>query len=340
MPGYAEDGSSDPSVDWVTPFERRTGCRVRITLANSADGVVKQLRKGSYDGGSAPGDALGRLIASRDVAPIDTRAVPGFAGLAPKLERLGSHGGRVYGVPQGWAATLLMWRTDIVRPAPTTWAAVFDTRSPYRGKVMTYDYPIAIADAALYLRSARPRLKIRDVYELDAAQFRAAVELSKRQRQIIATDWSDYVLEEAAFSAGTAVLGPTWQLVVDRLKADEVPVAAVLPKEGGTGWWDAWAVSSHAKHPRCMTRWIEWMLSPRVSAQVAEWYGEAPANRKACAFTRDRRHCARYHATDDAYLARLSLWKAPQADCGDSRGTVCKSWEDWVDAWEEVEKKP
>ena len=25
--GYVEDGSTDPAVDWVTPFEKETGCR-------------------------------------------------------------------------------------------------------------------------------------------------------------------------------------------------------------------------------------------------------------------------------------------------------------------------
>ena len=28
-PGYAEDGSTDPAVDWVTPFEKESGCQVR-----------------------------------------------------------------------------------------------------------------------------------------------------------------------------------------------------------------------------------------------------------------------------------------------------------------------
>ena len=29
-PGYAEDGSTDPTVDWVTPFEKATGCKVNV----------------------------------------------------------------------------------------------------------------------------------------------------------------------------------------------------------------------------------------------------------------------------------------------------------------------
>ena len=29
-PGYAEDGSTDKSVDWVTPFEQQTGCQANV----------------------------------------------------------------------------------------------------------------------------------------------------------------------------------------------------------------------------------------------------------------------------------------------------------------------
>src|SRR5215213_4496565 len=39
-PGYAEDGSTDPAVDWVTPFEQQTGCQVTVkTFATSAEAV-------------------------------------------------------------------------------------------------------------------------------------------------------------------------------------------------------------------------------------------------------------------------------------------------------------
>ena len=158
----------------------------------------------------------------------------------------------------------------------------------------------------------------------------------RRQREIIGNYWWDFVREQAAFAAGDAVVGTTWQLVADELLADGVPVATTLPAEGATGWVDGWMISSEARHPDCMHRWIDWMLSPEVSAQVAEWYGEAPANTKACARTDDPRHCARYHARDDAYRARIAFWKTPRRDCGDGRGAVCKDYADWVDAWEEI----
>lgn len=53
--GYAEDGSNDPAVDWVTPFEQETGCQVNVKLGNTSDEMVQLMRTGQYDGVSASG---------------------------------------------------------------------------------------------------------------------------------------------------------------------------------------------------------------------------------------------------------------------------------------------
>ena len=39
--GYVEDGSTDPAVDWVTPFEEITGCAVNNQLGDSSDEMVE-----------------------------------------------------------------------------------------------------------------------------------------------------------------------------------------------------------------------------------------------------------------------------------------------------------
>ena len=39
-PGYAEDGSNDPTVDWVHPFEKDTGCKVNVKVGNTSDEMV------------------------------------------------------------------------------------------------------------------------------------------------------------------------------------------------------------------------------------------------------------------------------------------------------------
>ena len=55
-----------------------------------------------------------------------------------------------------------------------------------------------------------------------------------------------------------------------------MPVEAIVPTEGMTGWADTWMLSRNAKHPNCMLKWMAWMVTPQVQAQVAEYFGEAP----------------------------------------------------------------
>jgi len=241
-----------------------------------------------------------------------------------------------YGFPHGLGANLLMWRKDKVMPAPDSWSVVFDPNSPYKGHITAYDRPIYIADAAVYLKATRPDLKIHNPYELDDAQFNAAVDLLKKQRSVAGEYWTDATKEIQSFTSGSTLLGTTWQYQVNTLSADKVPVGATVPKEGSTGWSDTWMISSKAKHPNCMYKWFDYVLSPKVQAEIAEWFGEAPANVKACALTSDKNFCTIFHATDEAYFKRIALWQTPVADCGDSRGSKCKDYSQWTQAWTEI----
>jgi putative spermidine/putrescine transport system substrate-binding protein len=336
--GYAEDGSTDPKVNWVTPFEKQTGCNVNVKIGNTSDEMVTLMRTGKYDLVSASGDATLRLIAGGDVAPVNTDLVPNYANVWSGLKDKpwNSVNGQMYGIPHGYGANLLMWRTDKVKSNPDSWSAVFDQASANKGRVTAYDSPIYIADAALYLKSKQPDLKITNPYELDAKQFQAAVDLLKTQRQSIGQYWADYTKEQAAFSSGDSTVGTTWQVIANLLGADKVPVKTILPKEGSTGWSDTWMISSKAQHPNCAYKWMNWIISPKVNAQVAEWFGEAPADEKSCQQTSDPNHCKIFHAGDSSYYDRVAFWTTPRSACGDSRGNVCTDYSKWVQAWTEI----
>jgi putative spermidine/putrescine transport system substrate-binding protein len=336
--GYVEDGSTDPKVDWVSDFEKETGCQVNVKVGNTSDEMVTLMRSGQYDGVSASGDATLRLIAGGDVAPVNTDLIPNYADVfdALKDQPWNTVDGQEYGVPHGRGANLLMWRDDKVKPAPDSWGAVFDENSPYKGKVTAYDNPIYIADAALYLKATQPDLGIENPYELDDKQFTAAVDLLKKQRGIIGEYWSDYTKEQAAFTSGDSVIGTTWQVIANLLEADKVPIKTVLPKEGATGWSDTWMISSKAKNPNCMYMWMDHIISPKANAAVAEWFGEAPSNSKACAETAVKNHCDIFHAEDEDYFSKVAYWKTPIRDCGDDRGEVCKDYSEWTAAWTEI----
>jgi len=338
--GYVEDGSTDPKVDWVSDFEKETGCEVNVKIGNTSDEMVQLMRTGDYDGVSASGDATLRLIDGGDVAPVNTDLVPNYADVYDSLKDQGfnSVDGQMYGIPHGRGANLLMYDTQDVKPAPTSLSAVFDPAeaSKYAGKVTAYDSPIYIADAALYLMATQPDLGITNPYELDEDQFNAAIELLKEQNANVGEYWSDYTKEIQAFANGDSEIGTTWQVIKQLLEADGANVEAVLPEEGSTGWSDTWMISSEAEHPNCMYMWMDHIISPEANAQVAEWFGEAPSNEKACAETADPKHCDIYHAGDEEYFDQVYYWTTPVADCGDDRGEVCKTYDDWVQGWTEV----
>ena len=340
--GYVEDGSTDPNVDWVSDFEKQTGCQVNVKVGNTSDEMVTLMRTGNYDGVSASGDATLRLIAGGDVDPVNTDLVPNYKDVFPALKNQPHNtvDGVHYGIPHGRGANLLMYNKDVVKPAPDSWGIVFGgpESQKYKGKVTAYDNPIYIADAALYLKATQPDLKIDNVYELDDKQFNAAVDLLKQQRDVIGEYWSDYTKEQSAFTGGDSVVGTTWQVIANLVQADKKspPVEAILPKEGSTGWSDTWMISSKAKHPNCMYRWMDHIISPKANAQVAEWFGEAPANEKSCALTDNKDHCDIFHANDEAYFDRVAYWNTPTKDCGDDRGDTCKDYSEWVKAWTEI----
>lgn len=337
--GYAEDGSNDPAIDWVTPFEDETGCTVNVKVGNTSDEMVQLMRTGQYDGVSASGDATLRLIYAGDVAPVDTNLVPNYATISEFLKDRpwNSVNGQMYGVPHGWGANLLMYNIAAVTDAPDSWSAVFEDAGKHKGKVTAYDSPIYIADAALYLSKTKPELGIKDPYSLTPEQLDAAVELLKAQRENIGEYWSDYTKEVQAFESGTSVIGTTWQVIANTIGADnKVQVNTVLPKEGSTGWSDTWMVSSKAAHPNCMYKWMDWIASPEVNAQVAEYFGEAPAQTKSCEFTTEKDFCELYHATDAEYADKIHYWTTPQKQCVDGSGDNCTTYDEWVDKWQQI----
>ena len=337
--GYAEDGSTDKTVDWVTPFEKSTGCQVNVKVAGTSDEMVTLMKTGQYDAVSASGDATLRLIAAGTVEPINTDLVPNYADVfdALKLKPWNSVNGKAYGIPHGRGANVLMYRTDKVKPAPTSWDVVFDKASPYKGHVTAYDSPIYIADAALYLMKHKPELGIKDPYALDDKQFTAATDLLKAQNADVGEYWSDYLKSIQSFKSGNTEVGTSWQIIVNLAQGEKAPVAAVLPSEGATGWSDTWQVATKSQHKTCAYKWLDWIISPKVNAQVAEWFGEAPSNKKSCAETSDKNFCTTFHADDETYFGQVHYWTTPIKQCLDGRKNVtCKDYGEWTTAWQQI----
>jgi putative spermidine/putrescine transport system substrate-binding protein len=340
-PGYAEDGSTDPNVDWVTPFEEATGCTVNVKTYGTSDEAVQLMQGGGYDVVSASGDASLRLIYGGDLQPVNLDLIPNYADIFENLKDRpwNTVDGKNYGVPHGRGANVLQYTLGKVK-APDSWSVVFEPNSAAKGKVTAYDSAIYIADAAVYLMSTKPELGITDPYALDQTQFDAALALLEQQKPLIAEYWSDYTKYIGAVQSGSVTVGTSWQVIANVLNGEKATVGAVKPKEGATGWSDTWMISSKTEAIDCAYKWLNHIIEPATNAQAAEWFGEAPANSKACALTANKDHCKLYHAEETDYWSDVYYWKTPTENCLDGRTDVkCVPYAEWVKAWSSFRNK-
>jgi putative spermidine/putrescine transport system substrate-binding protein len=318
-PGYIERGESDKSYDWVTPFEKETGCKVSVKTAATSDEMVSLMAKGGYDLVTASGDASLRLIAGERVQPIDVARIANWQSVDSRLKNGDWYtvDGKIYGTPYQWGPNVLMYSTKAFPQPPTSWAVVFEPQNlpdgkPNKGRVQAYDGPIYIADAALYLKAARPDLGIQDPYQLTEAQYTAVLDLLRKQHEIIHRYWHDSTVQMSDLKNEGVVASSSWSYMVNGLKAENQPVASVIPKEGATGWADTTMLHADAQHPNCAYKWMNWSLDKKVQGDVAAWFGSVPAVPQACPDNKllGAEGCKTNGAES---FEQIAFWKTPQS---------------------------
>ena len=191
-----------PGIDWVTDFEKATGCAVSVKTAATSDEMVTLMNGGGFDLVTASGDASLRLVAGKKVVPVNTDLIPSWGTVDERLANAPWYtvDGKHYGVPYQWGPNVLMYNTNTFPEAPTSWNVVFEEMTlpdgkSNSGRVQAYDGPIYIADAANYLMTKDPSLGIKDPYELNETQYAAVLELLKGQRKLVGRYWHDAAVQ-------------------------------------------------------------------------------------------------------------------------------------------------
>jgi putative spermidine/putrescine transport system substrate-binding protein len=324
--GYIENGATDKAYDWVTDFEKATSCKVNVKTAGTSDEMVALMNEGGFDLVTASGDASLRLIAGKRVQPINTDLIPSWKTVDERLQNAPWHtvDGVHYGVPYQWGANVLAYNTNVFKEAPKSWAVVFEEQNlpdgkSNKGRVQAFDGPIYIADAALYLMAKKPDLGIKDPYELNEEQYKAALDLLRTQRGLVGRYWHDAFMQIDDFKNEGVVASSSWPFQVNLLQADKdamakTPVASVIPDEGATGWADTTMMHVDAANPNCAYLWMEHSISPKVQGDLAAWFGSVPSVPAACkgnALLTD----AGCDTNGMPNFDKVHFWRTPVAKC-------------------------
>ena len=334
--GYIERGATDKAYDWVTDFEKKSGCKVNVKTAGTSDEMVALMNEGGFDLVTASGDASTRLIRGKKVQPINVSLIPSYKNVDPRLQKSPWHfdNNLHYGVPYQWGWNVLMYNTTVFKDKPpTSWSVVFEeTTLPdgksNKGRVQAFDAPIYIADAALYLMKKNPALGIKDPYELNEAQYKAVLDLLRGQRKLVAKYWHDAFVQIDDFTNEGVMASGSWQFQANILKSKNRPIATTVPVEGATGWADSTMLHADAKHPNCAYLWLEHSLNPKLQGDLSAWFGSVPAVPAACKGNKllGDDGCARQGFND---FERISFWRTPVAQCK-TQNNACVPYHKWA----------
>ena len=338
-PGYVERGETDKEYDWVTQFEKDTGCKVNVKTAGTSDEMVALMNAGRV----RSRHRLGR----RQPAPDPRQAPCSRSNLGPdpqraktvdeRLQEAPWHyvDGKHYGVPYQWGPNVLMYNTNVFKKPPTSWSVVFEPQKlpdgkPNKGRVQAYDGPIYIADAALYLMTKKPELGIKDPYELNETQYAAALDVLREQHPLIQRYWHDATVQVQDFTNEGIVASSSWPLPGQHAAwARSSPSRRTIPAEGATGWADTTMMHAEREAPE---------LRVQVAGVVAHPEGAGRRGRVVRLRTRWCRTPARATRCSGAEgcktngienFDKIHFWRTPEAKCA-TPGRQCVPYSKWA----------
>ncbi|MGF6173989.1 ABC transporter substrate-binding protein [Ensifer sp. 4252] len=333
--GYIERGETDKNYDWVTDFEKQTGCKVSVKTAATSDEMVALMNEGGFDLVTASGDASMRLVAGKRVQPINTDLIPSWKTIDERMQNAPWYtvNGVHYGTPYVWGPNVLMYNKDAFKgEAPKSWNVVFEEMTlpdgkSNKGRVQAYDGPIHVADAANYLIKHKPELGIKDPYELNEDQYKAALDLLRTQRTLVGRYWHDAMIQIDDFKNEGVVASGSWPFQVNLMEAEKLPIASTIPEEGATGWADTTMLHAESAHPNCAYMWMEHSLSPKVQGDVSAWFGANPSVGAAC---KGNELLTDAGCKTNGYedFDKVKFWKTPVTKCA-SQGE-CVPYHRWV----------
>jgi putative spermidine/putrescine transport system substrate-binding protein len=266
--GYADD-------DWVKEFEKENNVDVKVVFIGSDDEIWAKI-KGSegkdFDLFAVNTAQLQRYIDVNLVTPYDMSKLPNQKEALPLFKDLSKvngvmRDGKVYAIPFCFDSIGLIYDTDKVKPAPTSWEVMWDPK--YKGKVLAYDNgEHNFSFTALTLGITNP-------FHLSADQFQAIKTKLIALKQNVLSFYT--TADEAAQIYKNNDIALIWanygQQQVKALKDAGAHVAYVNPKEGALAWLDTWAMTSGVQDKELAEKWVNFLLQKKIGQALSDRQG-------------------------------------------------------------------
>jgi putrescine transport system substrate-binding protein len=276
--------------DTIATFEKQTGVKVRISYFETNETLESRMLTGNsgFDVVVPTAPFFQRQIRSGAYMPLDKKKLPNLANLDPAfMSRVALNDpGNVHGVVYAWGTYGIGYNAKMVSQVlgdapPDSWRLIFDPAFAARLAkcgINILDAPAGVVRLVLkYLGKDPNAPSVQDLADVEAV-------LGKIRPYIRSID-SLIGIEAMANGDICVALGYNGDFVQARNRAKEakngIQVDFMIPEEGSLLWFDMLAIPRDAPNPSNAHLFINYLMNPRVIANISNFTGFANANAAA-----------------------------------------------------------
>ncbi|MEG7362407.1 MULTISPECIES: polyamine ABC transporter substrate-binding protein [Pseudomonas] len=282
--------------DYIAPntvdeFTKATGIKVVYDVYDSNEVLEAKLLAGKsgYDVVVPSNSFLAKQIKAGVYQPLDRDKLPNWKNLNPDIMKTleVSDPGNKFAIPYMWGTIGIGYNPDKVKAAlgdgapVDSWDLVFKPENIQKLKqcgVSFLDSPTEMLPAALHYLGYKPDSQ-------DPKEIKAAEELFLKIRPYITYFHSSKYISDLANGNICVAIGYSGDIYQAKSRAVEaknkVKVAYHIPKEGAGAFFDTVAIPKDAENPEGALKWINFLLEPKVIAEISDTVSYPNANSAA-----------------------------------------------------------
>jgi spermidine/putrescine transport system substrate-binding protein len=243
----------------ISDFEREFGVAVSYdTYENNEEMIAKLVAGGGGYDIIGPSSYLVPVLAEGGLLqPLDHQVLTGWGNLNPYFVDQGSGSGGKYALPYQWGYTGIASRPDLIGAAPTSWGVFQD--GALRDRMTMLDDGREVLGAMLRWRG-------HSLNSVDRAELARAREDAIAARANLRAYVSAPV--KGQLISGDVAVAQMWSSDARTAQRDEPRIAFEVPAEGSTVYTDCLAIPREAPNRRAAHAFLNYLLRPRVIADV------------------------------------------------------------------------
>lgn len=259
------------AADTIANFEREFDVHVRYSVYESNEEMLARVMTGNSGWDVVfPTNYLVKPMREMGLlARLDHRLLSGLDNLDPAYRQPPWDRALDWCVPYMWAGTGIVYNRKVT-PAPTGWDELWDTK--LAGRMTMLDDPVDVFAACL--KKLGKSSNTEDSGELRAAQAEAI-----RQKPLLRAYLNAEVRDQLV--AGDVLAAQLWSTTAQQAMDASKELAFVFPREGFALYADNAVILEESPRKEMAHRFIDYLLRPRVAADIVIHARTACANASA-----------------------------------------------------------